>query len=330
MTPRTGYRLKGMGALLAATILLGGCAANSRMEQETSAHEGFYEGKPTLAFSGLPQPLTVRQGLSMGDQALARGDADEALYHYVQVLELEAESASAYLRIGQIHMVRGNERLASLALRSALGIEPENIGALEAMGVLRLKQNRYAEAKPYLEKAVGEDRKRFDDQAENGYDARSPARAYNALGVMSDLDGETGEAQRLYAISLAINPEAADTLNNLGYSYYLDMRWRDAEQQFRKALELESEYEQAWRNLGLVYARQQRYLAALNALERVMDSAKAHNDLGYICMLDGHYALAKQYFEQAITLSPMFYPKARENLTYVERLQELERHQAGR
>lgn len=332
MMPGTGKRQINTGTLVMAVLLLGGCAANSQMDQQpaTGSNETFYEGKPTLAYSGLPQATTVKQGIIMGDQALARGDTDEALYHYVQTLELESQSEMAYFRIGQVHMGRNNEKLASLALRSALGIDPEHIGALTAMGVLHLKHNRYAEAREHLDKAVALDRKRFDAGAAQDYDARSPSRAYNGLGVLADLDGNTAEAQRLYQISLSIRPDAADTLNNLGYSFYLDSRWREAERQFRKALDISPDYEQAWRNLGLVYARQQRYLAALNALERVMDSAKAHNDIGYICMLDGRYALAKQYFEKALTLSPTFYPKAKENLIYVQRLEEATREQAGR
>ncbi|MBR9829223.1 MAG: tetratricopeptide repeat protein [Oceanospirillales bacterium] len=330
MTSRTGQYSTGKGLLLATIVLLNGCAANSQMEPTTSANEAFYEGKPTLAFSGLPQAPTVKAGLSMGDQALARGDADEALYHYVQVLERAPDNASAYFRIGQIHMARNNMKLASLALRSALGNEPEHIGALTALGVLQLKQNRYAEGREYLERAVANDRKRFAEDAGQDYDARSPARAYNGLGVLADLDGQTAEAQGFYQIALAIKPDAADTLNNLGYSYYLDARWGDAEKQFRKALEIAPDYEQAWRNLGLVYARQQRYLAALHAFERVMDSAQAHNDIGYICMLDGRYALAQDYFEQALTLSPVFYPKAQDNLTYVRRMQEAVAQGTGR
>lgn len=329
MTRENHHHLTGV-LLLVSVMLLGGCAASSEMKSETGANDAFYEGKSQLAFVGLPAATTVKEGISLGDQSLARGDSDEALYHYIQVLELDSRSAVAYYRIGQVHMARGNEKLASLALRSALGIEPEHVGALTAMGVLNLRHNRYAEARQYLQQAVNEDRKRFDDEAGQTFDPRSPARAYNALGVLADLDGMTSEAQRLYGIALAIRPDAVDTLNNLGYSYYLESRWQEAEQQFRKALEQAPDYDQAWRNLGLVYARQQRYLAALSALERVMDTARAHNDIGYICMLDGRYALAKQYFEKAQTLSPVYYPKAQENLTYVGRLQELERQQAGR
>ena len=55
-----------------------------------------------------------------------------------QVLERAPDNASAYFRIGQIHMARNNMKLASLALRSALGNEPEHIGALTALGVLQL------------------------------------------------------------------------------------------------------------------------------------------------------------------------------------------------
>ncbi|MBA4501422.1 tetratricopeptide repeat protein [Marinobacterium marinum] len=331
MSTRTGDRFIGAGVLV-LLLLLGGCAGQSTMDADMAdgGNEAFYEGKPVAVYAGLPRADTARQGVIMGDQALARGDTDEALYHYVQALELNDESAMAYFRIGQIHLGRDNEQLASLALRSVLRIDPEHIGALTALGVLHLKHNRYADATDDLNRAVALDRQRFDADEEQNFDARSPARAYNGLGVLADLDGNTTEAQRLYRISLSIRPAAADTLNNLGYSYYLDSRWQEAGVEFRKALEVTSDFEQAWRNLGLVYTRQQRYLAALNALEQVMDTAQAHNDIGYVCMLDGRYALAKQYFEKALTLSPTFYPKAQANLTYVERLEESARQQAVR
>jgi len=315
--------------LILSLLLLGGCAANQEQSQK-SANEAFYEGKPMLAFSGLPTAKTAEEGVRMGDRALAGGNVDEALYHYVHALELDGKSADAYYRIGRLHYRRDNEKLASLALRSALGIEPEHVGALSVMGVLQLKHNRYREARDYLEKAVAKDKVRLAEGAAVAFDSASPAEAYNGLGVLADLNGDTAEAQRLYGIALGIRPEAADVHNNLGYSYYLESRWPEAEREFRKALDLKPDYEQAWRNLGLVYARQQRYLSALHALERVMDTAKAHNDIGFICMLDGRYQLAEYYFEQALTLSPVFYPKAKENLTYVQRVKEAAKQSAGR
>ncbi|WP_217411458.1 tetratricopeptide repeat protein [Marinobacterium ramblicola] len=317
------------GPVLIVFLLLGGCAANQEQSKE-AANEAFYEGKPMLAFAGLPQARSAEEGVRMGDRALARGDSDEALYHYVQALELDAKSADAYYRIGQIHYRRDNEKLASVALRSALGIKPDHTGALTSMGVLHLKHNRYKEARDYLDRALASDRQRFTEGAEPSFDSDSPMEAYNGLGVLADLSGDTAQAQRLYQIALAIRPDAADVHNNLGYSYYLESRWQEAEREFRKALDLNKNYEQAWRNLGLVYARQQRYLSALHALERVMDTAKAHNDIGYICMLDGRYQLAEYYFEQALTLSPVFYPKAKENLTYVQRIKEAAAQSAGR
>ncbi|KEA65520.1 Flp pilus assembly protein TadD, contains TPR repeat [Marinobacterium lacunae] len=333
MGPNSFYlrhpRNVGCTLLLAAMLTLGGCASQQE-QNKTSANDAFYEGKPMLAFTGLPMAKTAQEGVRMGDQALVRGDGDEALYHYVQALELDPRSADAYYRIGQIHYRRDNEKLASLALRSALGIAPEHVGALTAMGVLHLKHNRYREAASYLNKALDKDRARFAEDLAERYDSSSPIDAYNGLGVMADLEGDTAEAQRLYAIALAIRPDAADVHNNLGYSYYLESRWQDAEREFRRALDLRSDYEQAWRNLGLVYARQQRYLSALHALERVMESAKAHNDIGYICMLDGRYQMAEYYFEQALTLSPVFYPKAKENLVYVQRIKEAMAQSAGR
>lgn len=317
--------------LLSMLVLLGGCAANAQRDMGVKTdNNAFYEGKSTVTFAGLPVASSAADGVRMGDQALAQGNVDEALYHYVQALDLDAKSADAYFRIGKIHSRRNNEKLASIALRSALGIEPEHVGALSALGVLHLKHNRYKPAKGYLAKAVELDRERFADREKLEFDASSPAEAYNGLGVLEDLDGKTTEAQVLYQTALTIQPESPDVLNNLGYSYYLESRWNDAERMFRRALDINPKYDQAWRNLGLVYARQQRYLTALHAFERVMDTASAHNDIGYICLLDGRYDMAEYYFEQALTLSPVFYRKAKENLTYVQRVKETMARTASR
>lgn len=317
-----GHRLRDLWLLAILTLLLAGCAMNKEQPAQAVDKNAFYDGKPTQAFAGLKVGSTVPECLALGDEARARNALDEALFHYVHALEIDANSANAYYRIGQVHNQRGNERLASLALRSALNAAPGHVGALTALGGLQLKQNHYRRARELLEQAVARDRQRFPAQAQINYDAQSPAEAYNGLGVLADLDGDPVQAQKDYRTALAIRPGMADVLNNLGYSYYLQHRWSEAEKTYHAALKAEPGYEQAWRNLGLVYVRQQRYLAALNAFERVMGTAQAHNDIGYICMLDGRYDRAERYFERALTLSPVFYKRAHDNLTQVKRLKE--------
>ncbi|MBY4675743.1 tetratricopeptide repeat protein [Marinobacterium arenosum] len=154
------------------------------------------------------------------------------------------------------------------------------------------------------------------------YDRKSPAQAYNGLGVIADLAGQHPRAQAFYDLSLAIVPNDLTTLNNKGYSLYLENRFGEAQRLFQRVLKANPQFSQAWRNLGLLYARTEHYSDALTALEQVMDSAEAHNDVGYVCMLAGKYDLAEYYFNQALSISPRYYAKAQDNLNQLKRLRE--------
>jgi Flp pilus assembly protein TadD len=261
--------------------------------------------------------------MQYGDQARRAGQLDEALYHYIQALQLDGRNSEALYRIGLIHVQRQNLTLADRALRSALAVTPEHTGALEASGLLYLTRNDYEQAKTVLQRALEADLARTGGaDSLQDHDQRSPARAYNGLGVIADLNGEHERARALYQASLAIRAGSAEVLNNLGYSHYLQEEWPAAERLFRQALQQDPKFSLAWRNLGLLYTRQQRYDAALGAFEQIMESAEAHNDIGYICLLDGRYRLAETYFNKALTLSPVYYKKAQENLTLAQRMQQ--------
>jgi len=154
------------------------------------------------------------------------------------------------------------------------------------------------------------------------FDTESPAKAYNGAGIIADLNGRQIEALEHYETSLAINPDSAMTINNRGYSLYLAGEWDLAIAAFQKAIRLDKSYKQAWRNLGLLYARKQNYAMALNAFTQAMSEAEAYNDLGYICLLEGNYARAERYFDNALRLSPTFYVKAQSNLELARRLKQ--------
>ena len=72
-------------------------------------------------------------------------------------------------------------------------------------------------------------------------------------------------------------------------------------------------------NLGLVYARRGDYPTALATLTRVVGAPMAANDVGYIAMISGDYAAAERLFQDAIRLSPRYYPTANENAAELRR-----------
>ena len=108
---------------------------------------------------------------------------------------------------------------------------------------------------------------------------------------------------------------------NLGFSYYLQGEYPQAERAMLRAVNQEPEYERAWSNLGLLYYRWGRNSEALMALRKVMSQAEALNDLGYIALMEGEYEAAQSLFQRAIDASPRYYPKAVDNLNQAKSMQ---------
>ena len=89
-----------------------------------------------------------------------------------------------------------------------------------------------------------------------------------------------------------------------------------------QALEHTPDYELALRNLALLQSRRGNGDTALQLLMQVTGEAQAHNDLGYLFLLDGQYERAATYFRRAVELAPRYYELAHRNL---ERAQALSR-----
>jgi tetratricopeptide (TPR) repeat protein len=147
------------------------------------------------------------------------------------------------------------------------------------------------------------------------FDSSSPLHAYNGLGVIEDLAGNHQAALRAFDIARKISPGSAFIYNNMGYSSYLADDLELAERLFRKAVTLDRGYIAASRNLALVHVRRGQYQQAIDILSAsVDDKASAYNTVGYLCMLDKKYDLAKKFYNEAIETSPTYFAAANQNL----------------
>lgn len=304
MTKRTTQALM----VLLASSWLAGCAATPPGKQAGNEYGVFYEGESAATYATAFPVGSPDEAYHNGDVAARSGDYDRALFEYIRGLQLADEpSAEVLYRIGGIHHSRENHRLADLAYRWALKLEPRNAAAGAGLGVSLMQQRQYAAAEQQLRDVV----------INTG---QAPWRAYNALGILADMDGDAEQAEKYYQEALNIQPRSAVILNNLGYSRYLVGEWDDAREALRTALREDPGYELAWRNLGLVHARQGDYEFALQALARTGDQAEAYNDVGFVTMMEGDYAQALTFFNEAMRLSPSYYVTASENASNVKRM----------
>ncbi|MDX1754609.1 MAG: tetratricopeptide repeat protein [Marinobacter sp.] len=293
--------------MLLAGSLLTGCASTP----STGGGDEFgvfYEGESEATYATAFPVKTPEEAYRNGDSAAQTGDYDRALYEYIRGLRLEDEPPTEVLyKIGSIHQARDNVRLASLAYRWVLEINPDHVEAGTGLGILYLDARQYEAAKAQLEKVLTSPEP-------------IPWRAYNALGILADMDDQAGQAVEYYLQAQAANPSSPQVLNNLGYSRYLAGDWAGARRFLQQALKIDPGYELAWRNLGLVHAREKNYRSALEALSRTGEESEAYNDVGYVSMMAGEYDQALAFFNKAMHLSPAYYVTASENARNVERM----------
>jgi Flp pilus assembly protein TadD len=278
-------------ASLLGGALLAGCAGTPEQPSATA---------PTL--TGQPAAVDAR---TRAAEARAKGDTDLALRLYVEAADHDPTDAESLYEIGTLYDERGNGALAARAYARAVQIDPLHARALEGLGLRYFADRQFEEARPLLSRAAGHDPTLW--------------RAHNALGLIADALGEHGDAVVHFAAALAANPGSAALLNNRGYSRYLSGSLDAAERDFRAALALDPSYDKALQNLGLVYARRGDYQAAVSTLTSVVGAPVAANDVGYIAMLSGDYSTAERLFQDAIRLSPRYYPMANENVAELRR-----------
>jgi Flp pilus assembly protein TadD len=282
--------------------------ADTEAKKEAGPYKELYKGDQKVVHETEKSFSSFEEAVQRGDQALAEGAADKALFAYVQALQISGGDAETLNKIGEIHIQTNNFTLATRAFDESLKLSPDNSGALEGLGLIYLRQRDYEQAKVNLTKAVQQEPDRW--------------RAHNALGMVADLQGDFVTAVYHYNEALKQEPNSPELLNNLGYSLYLAGDWDGALRNYRKALNFDPNYQRVWQNMGLVYTRQGNFDAAVDAFRRIMDKPKAYNNVGYLCMINGDYANAEKFFRLAIKQSPTFYEKAQENLDRVHRLRE--------
>ncbi|MCV6612176.1 MAG: tetratricopeptide repeat protein [Amphritea sp.] len=298
---------------LSACLILSGCAANDTVDTQSQAQDEFYEGKSILSFVTEQQAKTPEQAIRNGELAQSGGDLDRALFNYIHAYELDSTNTTALIRIGDIHYQRNNFSTSYQAYQRALSIDENSALAHKGTGLILLHRKAYKMARESLITAA----ELLRQQQEFGAPI---VESYIALGIINDILSDHDQALDYYQKADQLMPRNPKLQTNLGYSYYMQERWSEAEAAFNRALNADSQYKPAWKNLGLTYARQGRYGDALTALEQAMSTSEAYNDIGYICMITRRYQTAAFFFRKAIRSNPQYYELAQQNLLRVKRL----------
>jgi Flp pilus assembly protein TadD len=247
-----------------------------------------------------PDVKTEEQALEKAEAELSEGKSENALFYYIKALQFNSKNIKALENIASIHNRSNHPELALKVYQDILAIDSQNLLANESLGLYFLDNGQTGKAKNHLTVAVTHSSGNW--------------KAHNGLGVIADLENNSAEAIAHYEAALAIHPADPMLLNNIGYSYYLSGDEIKAKYYFNQALGYDNRYNRAIHNLALIEIKNGNFSTATALFNRIMPVHESYNNIGYISMLSGQYDVADEYIRRAINESPVYFPKAQENL----------------
>lgn len=189
---------------------------------------------------------------------------------------------------------QGNLTTAGRLYQSILAAHPRHFEALHLLAVLRMQQNRPADALPLLERALAVDPRSSDVLA-------TTAGALMALG-------QPREALPKLNALLALQPADAEALYNKGVVLSALAMKDEAITAYRAAIAIQPDHWPALFNLGNEYAAARRYAESLACFDKVLALAPNHidalNNSGNALAKLARLEVALERFNRALALQP--------------------------
>ncbi|KAF5406575.1 MAG: Cell division coordinator CpoB [Candidatus Udaeobacter sp.] len=207
-------------------------------------------------------------GIALNDQ----GDADRAIAHYRQAVELRPSYAEAHYNLGRLLVQKGQLDEAIVHYEKALEINPADAEAHNNLGATLFANGRVDEAIAHYRKALA---------IQPDY-ADASCNLASALLSNGDLDG----AIAYYSACLAILPNQAEAQYNLASALFQTGRMDEAIAHYQKVLELRPDSADARANLGSAFLAKGRGRDAIaqyrDALRSAPDNVAAQSNLAWV------------------------------------------------
>ncbi len=281
-------------------------ACNPDNIKDASSHGDKLETEDILQSAGL-NVTSVQDAMLKAETARQSGKMDQAQLYYIKAFDLEPNNVQVLQKMADLYSELKKYDLAEVSLKLILKQQPGDIRTIEQYGLLLIKLRKYQDAEENLARVV----------------AKQPSwRAYNGLGIIADLQGDPLKAESFFRKADGILPNSPELLNNIGFALYSADKLDEAESFYSRALQINPGFKKAIYNYALLQARLSNYEQAYITFAKVSTQAEANNNIGYIAMMNGDYAVADTYLQEAIKTSPRFYKKANDNLIRLETLEK--------
>jgi Flp pilus assembly protein TadD len=233
-------------------------------------------------------------------RALEAGRLDQARSMIAKAVAAKAPAAAVDRLLAELAFRDGRNAEALERYLGLLKESPTNSLYAERAAIAALKQGDAGRAADLAARATA-----------------SPAaswRAWNALGVASDLKGDWAAADAAYGRASRLAPDRAEVLNNKGWSLMLRGAWHLALPLLERAAALDPQSTRSRHNLELVRVALAEDLPPRRAGESDQDYAARLNDAGVMARIQGAQAKAVAAFTRAIETRGLWYRRAAQNL----------------
>jgi len=290
--------------IILSQSLLTACNPSNIQEAEHAGDE--QKTKDILQNAGLNVD-SVDDAVLKAEKAAQSGKMDLAQLYYIKAYDLEPTNVRVLQKMADLYTDLKKYDLAEVSLKLILQQQSGDIKATEQYGLLLIKQKKYPDAEKHLAQVVAK---------------QQSWSAYNGLGIIATLQGDYLKAESFFKKADSISPNSPELLNNIGFALYSADKLTEAAPYYLKALQINPGFKKAVYNYALLQARLSNYEQAHSAFAKVSSPAEANNNTGYIAMMNGDYAEANTYLQEAINISPKFYKKANDNLKRLETLEQ--------
>ena len=262
-----------------------------------SPHAAAAPAPPTApAAAPAPDPTI----LTDASHAIDAGRLNEAKLIIARAVTAGFRGAPIERLTADLAFASGNYLQAWSQYRHLAGSPDKEEGDCEKGAIAALELLRAADAQPLVDCAV-----KFPNAS---------WRAWNARGVLADMQQDWATADESYARARQLAPSHANIVNNQGWSKLLRGDWAGALPLFEGAAALDSTSERIANNLELVRAALAADLPARRQGETNAEWAVRLNDAGVAAELIGDRQRAVAAFTQALEASPVWYDRASNNL----------------
>lgn len=242
---------------------------------------------------------------------LEKGELENALKHFKLIKEGSKYFINSQMHIAYILDTQERFDEAIEVLRKALDADNKKIEIYQMLASIFQSKKEYGKAKDVIEDGLKQD----DKNVELIY----------RLGIVLDISGEKEMSLQQMKRVLEIDPNHADALNYIGYSYAeRGIRLNEAKVLIEKALKIKPDSGYIVDSLGWVYYQKGLYDKALDSLEKAVsltpNDPAITEHLGDVYFKKREYRKALEMYQKALALKHPQEEKIKEKIDEVKKL----------